>query len=192
MILVTGGAIAWVLGIVFVNQFPHWEDVVQVLDHGVLAGCVAVDSSAMDCPVNGVNGVHSPGGVVLDHLGQEGCFSSHVANGAGYFVGDSASCHVELGQVAWKSGYLGQIIINVGSHVGSCQFVSQAVELGLELQVLVGNLVILMTFHMDHGWWIGTGAEGISDLLEDIPVCCQSMVGCNSGGLLAFLAMDND
>jgi hypothetical protein len=37
---------------------------------------------------------------------------------------------------------LGQIIINVGSHVGSCQFVSQAVELGLELQVLVGGLVM--------------------------------------------------
>jgi hypothetical protein len=30
----------------------------------------------------------------------------------------------------------------VGSHVGSCQFVSQAVELGLELQVLVGGLVM--------------------------------------------------
>jgi hypothetical protein len=75
----------------------------------------------------------------------------------------AATC-VELGQVAWKSGYLGQIIINVGSHVGSCQFVSQAIELGLELQVLVGDLVILMTFHVD-----------------------------NSGGLLAFLAaMDND
>jgi hypothetical protein len=97
------------------------------------AGCVAVDSSAiMDCPVNGVNGVHSLGGVVLDHLSQEGCFSSHVADGASYFVGDSASCHVKLGQLAWKSGYLGQIIINVGSNVGSCKFVSRAVELGLE------------------------------------------------------------
>jgi hypothetical protein len=46
VILVTGGAIAWVLGIVFVNQFPHWEDVVQVLDHGVLAGCVSLASSS--------------------------------------------------------------------------------------------------------------------------------------------------
>jgi hypothetical protein len=35
------------------------------------------------------------------------------------------------------------------------------IELGLELQVLVGCLVIiLMTFHVDHGWWIGNGAEG--------------------------------
>jgi hypothetical protein len=51
---------------------------------------------------------------------------------------------------------------------------------------------------MDHGWWVGSSAEGISDLLDlgHPSICSQSMVGCRVQPLLwaslAFLAVDND
>jgi hypothetical protein len=111
---------------------PHWKDVVQVFDQSVLAGSVVVDSSAMGtvqsiwyyqwCPQSAQVGL-----IVLDHLGQEGCFSLILR------MVHHAILLVTVPAAIWSwarlPGNLGTWDkSSMSRHVCSCQFVSQAGE----------------------------------------------------------------
>ena len=52
MWLIAGGALIFVLGVIAVDYFANWEDVVKVLDKSHLLWFMAIEGPAMSGPVN--------------------------------------------------------------------------------------------------------------------------------------------
>jgi hypothetical protein len=125
-ILVAGWAVVWVFGTVSVNQLPHWKDVVQVLTRVFLWGPWwltalpwTVQSMVLKwyqwCPQEGSSRIvlssWRPGEVLCSVV-----LILQMVHAILLVTVPAAAIWLELGQVAWKSGYLGQIIFAISSH----------------------------------------------------------------------------